>query len=580
MFSKIKQKYDFKRLYGYLKPYMFRLIVAVVFMSLFAGSYVALTALVVKFVNGIFVHKNSNMLILAALAFPAIFALKGIFDYGNSYLLSYVAQNLIRDMRMDMFKKFISLSHDFYVKNSSPKMMSRMTNDLGIVQGAIVSLPVYLIRNTLTFIGLLAAAFYLNWRFSLIAFIGFPIAALPLISFARKMRRSSKAGLQQKSEIYASLHQMLNGFSVIKAFNSEKHEGEKFKGDNMKYYGIAMAVDRVSARSSPTMNFIGAFAVAAVLFLGGKDVINGVWTAGAFVAFIVAAGNMYEPIKSFSGVNNQIQQAISAYERVFEIMDAVPSIQNAPNAYTLPAFSKSIEYKNVDFGYLPDKDVITDFSAKINLGETVAFVGHSGSGKTTIANLLLRFYDPKKGEILIDGHNLKDVTLESLRSQVGIVSQDVLLFDDTVKYNISYGSFGASMEDIMNAAKNANIHEVISRLPLGYDTPVGERGMKLSGGEKQRISIARAMLKNPPILVLDEATSALDSESEALVQNAIEKLMRNRTVILIAHRLATVKNADKIIVMEAGKIVESGTHEELVKIENGAYKKLTATQVL
>ncbi|AKL97838.1 ABC transporter ATP-binding protein [Endomicrobium proavitum] len=575
-----KKKINFKKLYSYLKPYLLRLIIAVVFMSAFAGVTMSLLAVLVKAIDGIFVNKNSTMLVFAAIAVPAIFALKGLFDYGRSYLLSYVGQNVIRNLRMDMYKKFIYLSHDFYVQNSSPKMMSRITNDLGALQNAIVTIPVALIRDSLTFIGLLAAAFYLNWKFSLIAFVGFPLAAFPLVSFARKMRRQSKAGQQQIAEIYASLHQMLNGFSVIKAFNSERHEDDKFQSDNLKYYGIALGSARVSARSSPTMNFIGAVAVSVILFLGGKDVISGVWTAGAFIAFVAAVGQMYEPVKRFSSVNSQIQSAITAYERVFEIMDAQPSIQDAPNAVALPIFSSFIEYKNVDFGYLPDKNVIENFNVKINFGETVAFVGHSGSGKTTIANLLLRFYDPNSGEVFIDGNNIKKVTLESLRSQVGIVSQDVLLFDDTVKYNISYGSFDASMEDIIRAAKNANIHDLITKLPQGYDTPVGERGMKLSGGEKQRISIARAMLKNPPILVLDEATSALDSESEKLVQTAVENLMKNRTVILIAHRLSTIKNADKIIVMDLGKIAEFGTHEELIKIENGAYKKLTQTQVL
>jgi subfamily B ATP-binding cassette protein MsbA len=316
------------------------------------------------------------------------------------------------------------------------------------------------------------------------------------------------------------------------------------------------------------------------LFLGGKDVLNGTWTAGAFVAFLGAVFQVYQPIKNFSNVNSQIQGGLASAERVFEVLDEQPSIKDAPDAVVLEPFRKTIEYKNVVFGYNKDKDVINDFNVSIKYGQTVAFVGHSGSGKTTLANLLLRFYDPKSGQVLIDGQDIKNVTLASLREQVGIVSQDVVLFDDTVKYNISYGSFGAHNEDIVRAAKHANAHDFISKLPNGYDTLVVERGMKLSGGEKQRVSIARAMLKNPPILVLDEATSALDSESEKLVQSAIDNLMKDRTVILIAHRLATVRNADKIIVMDKGLVAENGTHEELIKLQDGIYKKLIEMQAL
>ena len=422
--------------------------------------------------------------------------------------------------------------------------------------------------------------FYLNWKFALITFIGFPIAAVPIVFWSRKIRKASREGQQQMAEIYSSLHQMLNGFSVIKAFNTIFHEHTRFSKDNDKYYNIALRVIRVNARSSPIMEFMGAAAGAAILFLGGKDVLNGTWTAGAFVAFLGAVFQVYQPIKNFSNVNSQIQAGLASAERVFEVLDEQPSIKDAADAVVLAPFRKAIEYKNAVFGYNKDKDVISNFSVTIKYGQTVAFVGHSGSGKTTLANLLLRFYDPKSGQVLIDGHDIKNVTLASLREQVGIVSQDVVLFDDTVKYNISYGSFSASMEDIVKAAKHANAHDFISKLPNGYDTLVGERGMKLSGGEKQRVSIARAMLKNPPILVLDEATSALDSESEKLVQSAIDNLMKDRTVILIAHRLATVRNADKIIVMDKGIVAETGSHEELIKIESGIYKKLIEMQAL
>ncbi|MDR2427108.1 MAG: ABC transporter ATP-binding protein/permease [Endomicrobium sp.] len=569
-----------KRLFKYLKPYMARFLIAVVFMSAFAGLATSLLAVLKKAIDGIFIDKDYLMLAFAAISVPLIFTLKGLADYGRSYLLNYIGQNVIRDLRMELYEKLIFLSHDFYTHNSSAKIMSRVTNDLNALQTAIVRVPASLIKDILTFLGMLIAAFYLNWKFSLIVFIGFPIAAVPLIIFAKKIRKASRQGQKQMAEIYSSLMQMLLGFSLIKAYNTEKHEEKKFKEENDKFYDFVLRVIRVDARSSPIMNLIGAAAVAVVLFFGGVDVLNGVWTAGAFFAFIAAVGQMYEPIKNFSHVNSQIQAGLASAERIFKVLDEEPSIKDSRNAKILKPFEKSIVYRNVTFGYTTDKNILRDFNVTIKCGQSVAFVGHSGSGKTTIASLLLRFYEPLSGSILIDGQDIKEVSLKSLREHIGIVSQDVFLFDNTVKYNIAYGDFDASDEDIIEAAKSANAHDFISILPDGYDTLVGERGAKLSGGEKQRISIARTMLKNPPILIFDEATSALDSQSEKLVQQAVDKLMRNRTVILIAHRLATVRNAGNIIVMDNGRAVESGTHEELIRLENGIYKKLNELQVL
>jgi len=586
----MKQTVELKRFKKYLIPYIPRFIAALVCMGLFSSMNLAALWVLKSGIDGIFMKQtveifgmtftSLHMLYFLVIATPVIFALKGLGAYGRSYLLQYIGQNVIRTLRKELYEKLISLSHDFYVRNSSAKMMSRVTNDLGAMQGAMVNVPPAILMDGLTFIFMVGLVFYLNWKFALITFIGFPIAAVPIVFWSRKIRKASREGQQQMSEIYSSLHQMLSGFSVIKAFNTIRHENTRFSNDNDKYYNIALRVIRVSARSSPIMEFMGAAAGAAILFLGGKDVLNGTWTAGAFVAFLGAVFQVYQPIKNFSNVNSQIQAGLASAERVFEVLDEQPSIKDGENTVSLQPFTKAIEYKNVIFGYNEEKNVIKDFNVSIKYGETVAFVGHSGSGKTTVANLLLRFYDPKNGQVLIDGQDIKNVTLASLRQQVGIVSQDVVLFDDTVKYNISYGSFDAPMEDIIRAAKNANAHDFISKLPDGYDTLVGERGMKLSGGEKQRLSIARAMLKNPPILVLDEATSALDSESEKLVQSAIDNLMKDRTVILIAHRLATVRNASKIIVMDNGYVAESGTHDELLKIKDGIYKKLIQMQTL
>ena len=332
-------------------------------------------------------------------------------------------------------------------------------------------------------------------------------------------------------------------------------------------------ITRVDARTTPVMEFLSMTGVAVVLWFGGKDVIDGVWTLGDFTAFILAITQMYQPIKNFAQLNSTIQKAVAGSERVFEILDEKNSIYDLPNAKVLDSFSKDIVYKNVNFSYEKGKQILRGINIDIKKGQTVAFVGSSGSGKSTIANLVLRFYDVDNGEILVDGINIKDLKLSSLRDKIGVVSQDVFLFNDTIKYNISYGKMDATDEEIETVAKAANAHKFISKMPKGYNTLIGERGMKLSGGEKQRIAIARAMLKNPPILVLDEATSALDSESEKLVQEAIETLMKNRTVILIAHRLSTVINADKIVVIDKGCVAEVGKHQELLD-KGGIYSKL------
>jgi len=599
----MKKKANIKRLLKYLKPYKSRFAFALVFMVLFAffdwlvlpqlitlintifptgkDSIVPAAGPSASFINVLFLSGDRmHTLIRMAILIPLIYAFTSICDYGRSYLLSYVGENLIKDLRLELHKKLMSLSHDFYVKNSSAKMMSRVTNDLEMVAGALSGIPSTIVKQFLTFLFMAVYVFYLNWKFSLLVLVGLPLIAVPLYVFGKRVRKASKENLQQTSDIYSSVNQMLNGSSVIKAFNTENNEINRFQKENDRYYGTAMGINRVNARQSPFIEFMGALAGGLLLFLGGRDVINGVWSTGAFLVFFYAVTKMYRPLKDLAGVNSQIQSALSASERVFEVLDQIPTIKDEHDAVVLEPFRKSIVYKDVTFGYIPEKDVLKNFNAEIKYGQTVAFVGHSGSGKTTLANLLLRFYDPKNGEILIDGLNIKDVTLESLRNQISIVTQDVYLFDNTVKYNIAYGNFDASMDEIIAAAKNANAHNFISKLPQGYDTLVGERGAKLSGGEKQRISIARAMLKNPPILVLDEATSALDSESEKFVQAAIDDLMKNRTVVLIAHRLSTVKNADKIIVMDAGRIMESGTHEELVKIENGIYRNLIEMQSL
>lgn len=565
---------EYKRLMNYVLPYKSRFIMAMVCMGLFAGLTTGTIALVKWLFDKVFEAKDMHMLVIIAIATPVFFAVKGLADYGRSYLLNYVAQNVVKNLRTELYSKLISLSHDFYVKNSSSKIMSRITNDIGAIQNALLRVPANVIKDGLSAIGMVCLLFYLHWKFAFIVVVVIPLLAALLIYFAKKMRKASKEGQVQMAEIYSSLQEMLSGFSVIKAFTQEDHEKDRFNKNNETYYNIQQRLVRVDARSSPLMEALGACAFAIVLVFGGKEVINGGWTTGSFMAFLAAVFSAYQPLKNFAQVNSTVQQAVTASERIFEILDQQPTITNKAGAVDMKPFSKNIEYKNVTFNYgCADKQILNNINIDIPIGKTVAFVGASGSGKTTIANLLLRFYDIVSGKILIDGVNIKDLKIESLRSQIGVVSQDVLLFNDTIKYNIAYAKLNATDEEVEIVAKAANAYNFISRMPNKYDTVVGERGMKLSGGEKQRIAIARAMLKNPPILILDEATSALDSESEKLVQEAIENLMKNRTVILIAHRLATVKNADEIIVIDKGNIAEKGKHRELLD-RNGIYAKL------
>jgi subfamily B ATP-binding cassette protein MsbA len=568
---------DYKRLIKYAMPYKGRFVFAMLSMLIYSGVAALLVYLSKIIMDGVFVSKDpvqaKKMLIELCIAMPLIYVVKGFADYGKTYFLNYVAQNAIKDLRQDLYTKLISLSHNFYVTHTSSKVMSRVTNDINALQSALLKVPPTIIRDGLIIIGMIGGLFYLHWKYAFFIVVVLPVLGIPLAQFARKLRKASKDSMVQISEIYTSLQEMLSGFTVIKSFCREKHEEKRFAVNNKDYYNVQQRIVRVDARTTPVMEVLSMAGVAVVLWFGGKDVINGAWTLGDFTAFILAVQQMYQPIKNFSQLNSTIQHAVSASERVFEILDEENKIFNLPDAKNIDVFSKDIVYKNVSFEYEQNKSILKNINIDIKKGQTVAFVGSSGSGKSTIANLLLRFYDVNSGEILVDGTDIKNLTLESLRDKIGVVSQDVFLFNDTVKYNIAYGKLDAGDEEIENAAKAANAHKFISAMPDGYNTLIGERGMKLSGGEKQRIAIARAMLKNPPILVLDEATSALDSESEKLVQEAIETLMKNRTVILIAHRLSTVKNADQIIVIDKGTVVERGKHQELLD-KNGVYAKL------
>ena len=455
---------DYKRLIKYAMPYKMRFVLAMICMGIYSAVAALLVYLSKIIMDGVFVDKDIKILALLVLGMPLVYAIKGLADYGRCYFLNYVAQNAIKDLRQDLCVKLLSLSHSFYVKNTSSKVMSRITNDINALQEALIKVPPTIIRDSLVIIGMIGGLFYLHWRYAFIIVVVLPVLGLPLAQFARKLKKASKDSMVQISEIYTSLQEILSGFSVIKSFCKEEHEEKRFAVNNKEYYNVQQRITRVDARTTPVMEFLSMTGVAVVLWFGGKDVIDGVWTLGDFTAFILAITQMYQPIKNFAQLNSTIQKAVAGSERVFEILDEKNSIYDLPNAKVLDSFSKDIVYKNVNFSYEKGKQILRGINIDIKKGQTVAFVGSSGSGKSTIANLVLRFYDVDNGEILVDGINIKDLKLSSLRDKIGVVSQDVFLFNDTVKYNISYGKMDATDEEIENAAKAANAHKFISKI--------------------------------------------------------------------------------------------------------------------
>ena len=546
---------------------------------LFVSAATAASAYLVKPVlDDIFFQRDLDKLKLLPLAIVALFLLKGLFDYGQTYLMSYVGQRIIADLREKIYNHLQSLSLSFFTRHSTGVLMSRVTNDVGLVQGAVTDAVTGLLKDFFTIIGLVAVVFYRDWKLAIVALVVFPVAIYPIVKFGRKLRSYSARSQTTMGDISTILMETISGNRIVKAFNMEDYEQKRFAAENRRLFGIQMKSVRVRAISHPLMETLGGLGIAAIVFYGGYNVIKGVATPGTFFSFMAALLMLYEPVKRLSSVNNTIQQGLAGASRIFEVLDAVPEICNKPGAKIITSISKAIEYQNVSFRYEEDW-VLKNINLHIKAGEMVAFVGASGGGKTTLVNLLPRFYDVSSGRVLIDAWDIRDVTVESLRAMVGIVTQQTILFNDTVRNNIAYGKINQPFEEIVKAAEAAYAHGFIQNLSQGYDTVIGEQGVKLSGGERQRISIARALLKNAPILILDEATSSLDSESEIEVQKALEFLMQGRTTLVIAHRLSTIRKADRIVVISNGVIVEEGAHEELLD-RNGEYRRLYLLQFL
>ncbi|TSA00280.1 MAG: lipid A export permease/ATP-binding protein MsbA [Nitrospiraceae bacterium] len=568
----------YRRLLDYIRPYWGRLIAA----AICSGAVAALTGgyawLVRPALDEIFINKNVTWLVWLPVALMCVSVLKGLCGYGQSYLMIFVGSRVVTDIRQQLFGHLMRLPVGFHLKNPSSRMLSRVINDVNWIQNAVSGVLKDLFQQSLTFLVLLGVILYQNWRLALFAVIVIPLSAYPMVRFGNQLRKIATTGQERTADMSTALQETLTGIRIVKGFTREDAEGERFAKYNEAYFHTNMKSTQVSSITSPVLEAVGIIGIAGIIWYGGSQVIQGAMTPGTFFSFLTAVFLMYTPIKRVASANNTIQQALAAADRVFNVLDVATEAARDTGTRELDGVRSTIELRNVSFRYEGiEAWALRDISVTVKTGEVLALVGSSGAGKTTLVNLIPRFYDPTEGTILIDGVDLREIRLPAIRRQIGIVSQETLLFDDTVGNNIAYGKDDATTEAITDAAKAAYAHEFIMRLPNGYDTLIGENGIKLSGGERQRLAIARALLRNPPILILDEATSSLDTESERMVQMALANLMEGRTTFVIAHRLSTVQRADRIAVLAGGRLVEIGRHEELLA-KAGVYHRLHQMQ--
>jgi len=565
------------RLISYIRPYLPRLALAILCIIVAASGNLYIPWIIKNVIDDVLTAKNMEMLNMISVSIVVVFLIRGVFFYGQTYLMSFIGQRVIIDIREAVYRHLQKLSLSYYDKRQTGTIMSYVTNDVAALQNALIESVVELVTEGMVLAGSLGAMFYIHWKLSLLTLTTLPLVALAINFFGKKLRKAGKTLQERTADITSVLQETISSVRVIKSFAREDYEIDRFNRENYFNFRAQMKAAQIMATLTPTIEFLAAIGVTIIIWYGGREVISGSLTSGSLIAFLIYVVNISNPIKRLSRVYGNIQRALAAADRVFSVLDTPSEIEDLSGAVELPPVQGQVAFENVTFEYKPGEPALQEVSMTAEPGQMVAIVGPSGAGKTTFANLLPRFYDPVAGRITLDGIDIKSVTLRSLREQIGIVPQETILFNGTIYNNILYGDLTATEEQVLAAAKAANAHNFIVAMPEGYKTQIGERGCKLSGGQRQRISIARAILKNPRVLILDEATSALDTESEKLVQDALDKLMVGRTSFVIAHRLSTIQRADRILVMDKGRIVETGTHEELIR-SGGLYEKLYQIQ--
>ncbi|MGE0826604.1 MAG: ABC transporter ATP-binding protein [Candidatus Binatia bacterium] len=567
----------YRRLFPFLRPYLFpSFATAIICMLLFSATNAVLPFIVQHVFDDIFAQKNLTALTFLPWLIVGTFLFRGVVNFGHAYLIEYVGQRIVADLRNTLNRHLQSLSLSYFHRNPTGTILSRVTNDTTLVREALTQATASIMKDATSLLALIVVAFVKDWFLALIAFIVFPITVLPLTLMYKQVRRSSRRGQGSLGSLTALLQEAIQGNRVVKAFGAEAYEYQRFAQENDRFYRHSMRAGRVRAFVPPMVELVAAAGIAAVVGYGGHSVITGDRTQGEFIAFLTALLLLYEPFKHLTRTSAAIQNGLAAAERLFEVLDIRSAVEERPGAQTLTGVRHGIRFEQVHFRYR-DTWVLRGIDLEIRTGEVIALVGPSGGGKSTLADLIPRYYDVQRGHIRIDGIDIRDVTLASLRAQIAVVSQSTFLFNDTVRNNIAYSMPDLPLEEVIAAAQAAYAHDFIMALPQGYDTVIGELGATLSGGQRQRLAIARALLKNAPVLILDEATSSLDNESERLVQAAIERLVVGRTVLVIAHRLSTVHRADRIAVLIDGQIVEQGKHEHLV-VRNSQYRKLYELQ--
>jgi len=572
---------EFRRLLTYARPYRGRMGLALVAMVFYALGTLGFSLLIREIFKEVLVPNASNVaLVISTLL--AVYFIKGLGAYASSYLMTDVGQRVVMTLRNQLYGHMLDQSAAFFSRRTSGQLISRITNDVGQIQTAASETIADLTRESLTVVGLAVFLFFLDANLAIICIAVIPLIVYPLVRLGQRVRSTTRRGQEHLEHLTHLANEGLTGHRIVKAFGAEARETTRFATAGLSLYRTNMRITGVMAALPPLMEFIGGLGVAGALYYASLKIGSGAMIMADFAAFLAAAISMYAPIKKLSRVNAGLQQAIAAAQRIFEMLDTHTEVKERPGAQPLARVQKGAEFRDVGFAYddRPETFILRHVSFSVKAGQVVAIVGLSGAGKTTLVNLIPRFYDVTEGALLIDGVDIRDVTLKSLRDQIALVTQETVLFDDTIAANIAYGAPNASRAEIESAARAANAHEFIVHLAGAYDARIGERGQRISGGQRQRLAIARAILTNSPLLVLDEATSALDSESEKLVQGALVNLMRNRTTFVIAHRLSTVRNADLIVALEHGVVAEVGSHEELVNRQGGVYARLHALQVL